>query len=226
MADWGGGYTIFRPDQTNAMTSVAASVVTSLATGVVRGRRSRRVYVGESAASTPNRFGPNASQRYKQSTHCGWHVFVWSNHREKVSQPWWGLANLRPLGRDLGQRLNEHCERFTTGQRRCRSKYGVKPRIASGAGDGLGGGTVVGHKICLIHAEMRSCRLVCEVEDVKVDRYPTNAATHLEWIDSFINEVTKELRPCALLPVGRVPDPRLPRFGGSGQAPGRGLHRM
>jgi hypothetical protein len=45
---------------------------------------------------------------------------------------------------------------------------------------------------------------------VKVDRYPTNAATHLEWIDSIINEVTKELGPCALLPVGRVPDPRLP----------------
>jgi hypothetical protein len=44
---------------------------------------------------------------------------------------------------------------------------------------------------------------------VKVDRYPTNAATHLEWIDSFINEVTKKLRPCALLQVGRVPNPRL-----------------
>jgi hypothetical protein len=57
---------------------------------------------------------------------------------------------------------------------------------------------------------MRSCRLVGEVEDVKVDRYPTNAATHLEWIDSFINEVTKKLRPCALLQVGRVPNPRLP----------------
>jgi hypothetical protein len=57
---------------------------------------------------------------------------------------------------------------------------------------------------------MRSCRLVGEVEDVEVDRYPTNAATHLEWIDSFINEVTKKLRPCALLQVGRVPNPRLP----------------
>ncbi|MDT5369375.1 MAG: hypothetical protein QOC62_3806 [Mycobacterium sp.] len=66
------------------------------------------------------------------------------------------------------------------------------------------------NKVCLIHAEMRSCRLVGEVEDVKVDRYPTNAATHLEWIDSSINKVTKELRPCALLPVGRVPNPRLP----------------
>lgn len=83
-------------------------------------------------------------------------------------------------------------------------------RVASGAGDGLGGGTVVGHEVGLIHAEMRSCRLVGEVEDVKLDRYPTNATTHLEWIDSFIDKVTKELRPCALLPVGRVPNPRLP----------------
>src|SRR6478609_7746944 len=57
---------------------------------------------------------------------------------------------------------------------------------------------------------MRSCRLVGQVEDVKVHRYPPNAATHLEWIDSFINEVTKKLRPCALLQVGRVPNPRLP----------------
>jgi hypothetical protein len=56
---------------------------------------------------------------------------------------------------------------------------------------------------------MRPCRLVGEVEDVKFDRYPTNATTHLEWIDSFIDKVTKELRPCALLPVGRVPNPRL-----------------
>jgi hypothetical protein len=110
----GSAMAIFRPDRPNAMASVAASMVTSLATGVVRGRRSRRVDVSESAASPPNRLGPNPSQRDKQSTHCGWHVFVRSNQREKVSQPWRGLANLRPLGRDLGQRLNEHCERFTT----------------------------------------------------------------------------------------------------------------
>ena len=45
---------------------------------------------------------------------------------------------------------------------------------------------------------------------MKVDRYPTNAATHLEWIDSVINEVAKELGPCALLPVGHVPNPWLP----------------
>ncbi len=57
---------------------------------------------------------------------------------------------------------------------------------------------------------MRSCRLVGEVEDVKVNRYPTDAATHLEWIDSFVDEVTKEFCPCALFPVGRVPNPRLP----------------
>jgi hypothetical protein len=106
--------------------------------------------------------------------------------------------------------VNEHRERFTTGQRRCRSKYAVKPRIASGAGDALGGIQVVGHKVCLIHAEMRSCGLVGEVEDVKIDRYPTNAATHLKWIDAFIDEVTKEFRPCALFLVGRIPNPRLP----------------
>ena len=166
--------------------------------------------LSHSAASAPNHFGPSASQRDKQSTHCVRHIFVRSNQRQKVSQPWSGLANLRPLGCDVGQRVNEHRERFTTGQRRCRSKYGVKARIASGAADALGGSTVVGHQVCLHHAEMRSCRLVGEVEHVKIDRYPTNAATHLEWIDSVINEVTKELRPCALLPVGRIPNPRLP----------------
>ena len=72
---------------------------------------------------------------------------------------------------------------------------------------------------------MRSSRLVGEVEDEKVNRYATNAATHLERIDSLVNEMTKEFRPCALLPVGRVPPPA-PRFGGSAQARARGLHRM
>jgi hypothetical protein len=77
--------------------------------------RSRRGYVGESAASAPNHFGPSAFQRHEQSTHCIRHVFVGSNQREKVSQPWRGLANLRSLGRHVGQRVNEYCERFTTG---------------------------------------------------------------------------------------------------------------
>ena len=45
---------------------------------------------------------------------------------------------------------------------------------------------------------------------MKVNRHPADAATHLEWIDSFVNEVTKEFCPCALFPVGRVPNPRLP----------------
>jgi hypothetical protein len=41
---------------------------------------------------------------------------------------------------------------------------------------------------------------------LKVDRYATHAAAHFEWVDSLLNEVAKELRPCALLPVGCVPD--------------------
>ena len=59
---------------------------------------------------------------------------------------------------------------------------------------------------------MRSSRLVGEVEDEKVNRYATNAATHLERIDSLVNEMTKEFRPCALLTVGCIPNPR---FSGS-----------
>lgn len=43
---------------------------------------------------------------------------------------------------------------------------------------------------------------------MKVRRYPTDAATHLEWIDSVINEVSKELCPCALIAAGPVPNPR------------------
>lgn len=107
--------------------------------------------------------------------------------------------------------MSEYRERFTTGEGRRRCKHGIKPRIASGAGDGLGEGTVVGHQICCTHAEMRSCRLVGEIKDLKVDRYPTNTATNFKGIDSFIKEVTEQLRPCALLPVGRIPNPRLPR---------------
>jgi hypothetical protein len=51
--------------------------------------------------------------------------------------------------------------------------------------------------------------LVGEVEHPQVDRYSTDAATNLEWIDALIDEVTEELRPRTLLPVGGVPDARL-----------------
>lgn len=102
--------------------------------------------------------------------------------------------------------MSEHYERFTTGKGRGRCKHAAKPRIASGAGDGLGERTVVGHEICFAHAEMRSCRLVGEIEDLEVDRYATNPATYLERIDSFIKKVPKELGPCALLPAGRIPN--------------------
>lgn len=104
--------------------------------------------------------------------------------------------------------MNKDGKRFTTGQRGCGSEYGVKPRIASSASDLLGGGAVIGDEVCLIHAEMRSSRLIGEVEDEKLDRYATNAATHLEWVDSLVNEMAKEFRPCALLAVGRIPNTR------------------
>lgn len=84
----------------------------------------------------------------------------------------------------------------------------MKPRIASSASDLLGGGAIVGDEVCLIHAEMRSSRLIGEVEDEKLDRYATNAAPHLEWVDSFIHEMAKKLRPCTLLAVGRIPNAR------------------
>ena len=171
-----------------------------------------RCHVRPLAASAPNCFGPSESQRHKQSTHRLGHAFVWSDQRKKVSQPWRGLANLRPLGRDIGQRVNENRKRFITGQPRCWSKYGVKPRIACRASDLLGSGTIVGHKVCLIHAKMGSSRRVGQVKDEKVNRYPTNAATHLERIDSVVNEMTKEFGPCALLTVGCVPNAR---FSGS-----------
>jgi hypothetical protein len=54
--------------------------------------------------------------------------------------------------------------------------------------------------------------LVGEIEYLEVDRYTTDAATNLEWIDTFIDEVTEELSPRALLPVGGIPDTR---FAGS-----------
>jgi hypothetical protein len=59
---------------------------------------------------------------------------------------------------------------------------------------------------------MRSGLLVGEVEYLEVDRYTTDAATYLEWIDTFIDEVTEELSPRTLLPVGGIPDTR---FAGS-----------
>lgn len=46
-----------------------------------------------SAASTPNLFGPNSFQCLEQSTHSSGHVSVWSNHRQEVSEPRRGLAD-------------------------------------------------------------------------------------------------------------------------------------
>ena len=54
--------------------------------------------------------------------------------------------------------------------------------------------------------------LVGQIKYLKVDRHTTNAAPNLEGIDAFIDEVSEELRPCTLLPVRGVPDPR---FAGS-----------
>ena len=59
---------------------------------------------------------------------------------------------------------------------------------------------------------MRSGLLVGEIENLEVYRHPTNAATNLEWIDTLIDEVTEELSPRTLLPVGGIPDTR---FAGS-----------
>ena len=132
-----------------------------------------------------------------------------SNQRQQVSQPWRGLTDPGSLGGDVGQRVSEHRERLTTGQSRCWSEDGVESRVAGRAGDALGDGTVVGGEVVLVDAEMRSCGVVGEVEHPKVDRYAPHAAAHFERVDALLDEVAKELRPCALLAVGRVPNARL-----------------
>lgn len=50
-------------------------------------------YRANLAASTPNLFGPNSFQRLEQSTHSVGHVFVWSDYREEVSEPWRRLTD-------------------------------------------------------------------------------------------------------------------------------------
>ena len=91
-----------------------------------------------------------------------------------------------------------------------RCKYSVESRITCCCGDGPRDGTVIGNEVRLVHAEMRSRVALGEVEHLEVNRYSTNTATHLERIDSFTNEVTKQLRPRTLLPVRRVPNAGLP----------------
>ena len=91
-------------------------------------------------------------------------MFVRTDQREKVGEPWRRLTDLRSLGLDVGQCANEHGKCLTTGERRCRGQYGVEVGIAGGGGDGLSGGVVVGQKICFVHTDMGSSLLVCEVK--------------------------------------------------------------
>ncbi len=48
---------------------------------------------GRLAASTPNLFGANPFQCLEQSTYSVGYVFVWSDHREEVSEPWRRLTD-------------------------------------------------------------------------------------------------------------------------------------
>ena len=57
-------------------------------------------------------------------------------------------------------------------------------------------------------------------EYLEVDRYSTDTAMNLEWIDAFIDEVTEELRPRTLLPVAGVPDARLAGSVATARPPG------
>jgi AbiV family abortive infection protein len=102
-------------------------------------------------SSAPDRFGSSTCQRRKQSTHGVGHVFVRTDQREKVGEPRRRLADLRSLGLDVGQCVNEHGKCLTTGERRCRGQYGVEVGIAGGGGDGLCGGVVIGQKVCFVH---------------------------------------------------------------------------
>jgi hypothetical protein len=137
---------------------------------------------------------------------------VWTDHRQKVGEPRRRLADLRSLGLDVGQGANEHGERLTTEERRCRGQYGVEAGIVGGRGDGLGGGVILGEEISFVDTQMGSSPVVCEVEYLERDRHSTHAATHLERVDPLIGEVAEELRPRTLLLVRRVPDRR---FAGS-----------
>jgi hypothetical protein len=82
------------------------------------------------------------------------------------------------------------------------------------------GGVVVSQKIRFVHTQMGSSPLVCEVEYLEGDRHATDAATHLEWIDALIDEVAEKFRPCTLLFVRCVPDPRLSRSVVTARPPG------
>lgn len=88
-------------------------------------------------------------------------MFVRTDQREKVGEPRRRLTDLRSLGLDVGQRVNEHGKCLTTRERRCRGQYGVEVGIARGGGDGLCGGVDVGQKICFVHTQMGSSPLVC-----------------------------------------------------------------
>jgi hypothetical protein len=105
--------------------------------------------------------------------------------------------------------VREDRECCATGESRCWREYGVASCFASSGGDGLGDGAVLGDQVVGIDAQMRLCRGIRQVEDVKVDRYTTYAAAHFERVDSTRDEVAKELRPGALLAVGCIPDARL-----------------
>lgn len=104
--------------------------------------------------------------------------------------------------------MNEHGQRLTTGQRGCWSQYGIETGVAGGGRDGLGGGIVIRHQVCLAHLQMRTGLFVGEIEDLKVDRDPTDTATNLEGIDTVIDEVAQEFSPRTLLAVGGIPDTR------------------
>jgi hypothetical protein len=113
--------------------------------------------------------GTKVTQRFEQSANRIRDVFVGADQWQKVSQPRWRLTYLRSLGGDVWQRVSEHRERLATGETGCWSQDGVESGTTGGGGDGLGDGAVIRGEVVSIDTQMRTCRGVSEVEDVKVD---------------------------------------------------------
>ena len=65
--------------------------------------------------------------------------------------------------------MGEDRECCATGESGCWREYGVVSGIASGGGDGLGDGAVLGDQVVGVDAQVRSCGGIRQVEDVKVD---------------------------------------------------------
>lgn len=94
------------------------------------------------------------------------------------------------FGFDVGQCVNKYGKCLIIGECCCWGQYGVEVGIVGG-GDGLGGGVVVGQKICFVYIQMGLSFFVCEVEYLECDCYLIDVVMDFEWIDFVIDEVVE-----------------------------------